>query len=89
MVNSVNGKLDSMESVFPLIQKYGAVVVGLCLDESGIPSTSKERLVIAQKIVKRHRNTEFKKGYRDRWPCDDNFFAVGWCFGYAGYTTKG
>lgn len=53
MVNSVNGKLDSMESVFPLIQKYGAVVVGLCLDESGIPSTSKERLVIAQKIVKK------------------------------------
>lgn len=61
MVNSVNGKLDSMESVFPLIQKYGAVVVGLCLDESGIPSTSKERLVIAQKIVKKTQEYGIQK----------------------------
>lgn len=61
MVNSVNGKLDSMESVFPLIQKYGAVVVGLCLDESGIPSTSKERLVIAQKIVKKAQEYGIQK----------------------------
>lgn len=61
MVNSVNGKLDFMESVFPLIQKYGAVVVGLCLDESGIPSTSKERLVIAQKIVKKAQEYGIQK----------------------------
>ncbi|WP_270599644.1 homocysteine S-methyltransferase family protein [Faecalicoccus pleomorphus] len=61
MVNSVNGKLDSMESVFPLIQKYGAVVVGLCLDESGIPSTSKERLAIAQKIVKKAQEYGIQK----------------------------
>ena len=50
MVNSVNGKLESMETVFPLIKKYGAVVVGLCLDEHGIPETAKERVDIARKI---------------------------------------
>ena len=61
MVNSVNGKLDSMESVFPLIQKYGAVVVGLCLDESGIPSTSTERLAIAQKIVQKAQEYGIQK----------------------------
>lgn len=61
MVNSVNGKLDSMESVFPLIQKYGAVVIGLCLDESGIPSTSKKRLAIAQKIVQKAQEYGIQK----------------------------
>ena len=61
MVNSVNGKLDSMESVFPLIQKYGAVVVGLCLDESGIPSASKKRLAIAQKIVQKAQEYGIQK----------------------------
>ncbi len=52
MLNSVNGKKESMESVFPLAKKYGAVVVCLCLDESGIPETVEGRLAIAEKIVK-------------------------------------
>ena len=52
MLNSVNGKKESMESVFPLAKKYGAVVVCLCLDEGGIPETVEGRLAIAQKIVK-------------------------------------
>lgn len=52
MLNSVNGKKESMESVFPLAKKYGAVVVCLCLDESGIPETAEGRLAIAEKIVK-------------------------------------
>lgn len=52
MLNSVNGKKESMESVFPLAKKYGAVVVCLCLDESGIPDTVEGRLAIAEKIVK-------------------------------------
>lgn len=52
MLNSVNGKKESMESVFPLAKKYGAVVVCLCLDESGIPETVEGRLTIAEKIVK-------------------------------------
>ena len=51
MLNSVNGKKESMESVFPIAKKYGAVVVCLCLDENGIPETVEGRLKIAEKIV--------------------------------------
>ena len=52
MINSVNGKQESMEAVFPLVKKYGGVVVGLTLDESGIPATAEGRYAIAEKIVK-------------------------------------
>ncbi len=51
MVNSVNGKVESMEAVFPLVKKYGGVIVGLTLDESGIPDTAQKRFDIAKKIV--------------------------------------
>lgn len=51
MINSVNGKQESMDAVFPLVQKYGGVVVALTLDESGIPQTAKGRLEIAGKII--------------------------------------
>ena len=50
MVNSVNGKKESLEAVFPLVRKYGGVVVGLVLDESGIPETADGRIAIAKKI---------------------------------------
>ena len=40
MVNSVNGKQESMDAIFPLVKKYGGVVVGLTLDENGIPETA-------------------------------------------------
>lgn len=53
MLNSVNGKQESMDSVFPLVKKYGAVVVCLCLDEQGIPETVEGRVEIAKKIAKR------------------------------------
>ena len=51
MINSVNGKEESMRSVFPLVKKYGGVVVALTLDERGIPETAKERIEIAEKII--------------------------------------
>ena len=51
MVNSVSGKQESMNAVFPLIQKYGGVVIGLTLDENGIPKTAKGRLEVARKII--------------------------------------
>ncbi|MBP0962683.1 MAG: homocysteine S-methyltransferase family protein [Oscillospiraceae bacterium] len=51
MVNSVNGKAESMEAVFPLVQKYGGLVVCLTLDEQGIPATAEGRLEIARRIV--------------------------------------
>ena len=52
MVNSVNGKKESIESVFPLVRKYGGVVVGLVLDEDGIPETADGRMAVAEKIYK-------------------------------------
>lgn len=51
MVNSVNGKQESMDEVFPLIKKYGGVVVGLTLDEDGIPGDVKGRVRIAGRII--------------------------------------
>ena len=53
MINSVNGKEKSMKEVFPLAKKYGGVVICLCLDEDGIPSTAQGRIAIAKKIIKR------------------------------------
>ena len=50
MINSVNGKAESMEKIFPLIKKYGGVLVGLTLDENGIPGTAEGRIAVAEKI---------------------------------------
>lgn len=52
MINSVNGKRESMESVFPLVKKYGGLAVCLTLDENGIPSTKEGRVKIAKNIIK-------------------------------------
>lgn len=51
MINSVNGKKESMEAIFPLVKKYGGLVVALTLDEGGIPKTAEGRIAIAQKIL--------------------------------------
>ena len=51
MVNSVSGKQESMDKVFPLIQKYGGVVIGLALDENGIPADAEGRVQVAKKII--------------------------------------
>lgn len=50
-VNSVNGSEQSLKTVLPLVKKYGASVVGLCLDEGGIPKTAGERFAIAKRIL--------------------------------------
>ena len=51
MLNSVNGKEESLEHVLPLAKKYGAVLVALCLDDSGIPLDVTGRVAIAEKII--------------------------------------
>lgn len=51
IVNSVNGEKKSLETVLPLVKKYGAAVVGLTLDENGIPKTADERFEIAKRIL--------------------------------------
>ncbi len=53
MINSVNGKTESMEAVFPLVKKYGGLVVALTLDENGIPENAEGRVAIAEKILKK------------------------------------
>ncbi len=50
LINSVNGKQETMEQIFPLAKKYGGVVLALTLDENGIPATAEGRLAIAEKI---------------------------------------
>ena len=51
MINSINGKQVSMDEVFPLIRKYGGVVVGLTIDEEGIPKDAEGRVRVAGKII--------------------------------------
>lgn len=52
IINSVNGKRESMEAVFPIAKKYGGVIVALTLDEEGIPTTAEGRVEIAKRIIK-------------------------------------
>ena len=52
MINSVNGKEESMRAVFPLVKKYGGAVVALTLDEGGIPDSIEGRVEIAKKILR-------------------------------------
>lgn len=52
LVNSVNGKAEVMRQIFPIVQKYGGVVVALTIDESGIPETAEGRIEIVKKIYK-------------------------------------
>lgn len=51
LINSVNGKEEVMRAVFPIVKKYGGTVIGLCIDENGIPPTADERFKIAERIV--------------------------------------
>ncbi len=53
LINSVNGKEESMALIFPLMKKYGGVVIALTLDENGIPDSAEGRLQIAEKILKK------------------------------------
>ncbi len=50
VINSVSGKRESLDTILPLAKKYGASVIGLTLDENGIPETAEARLAIARKI---------------------------------------
>ncbi len=51
MINSVNGKRESLDAVLPLVKKYGGVVVALTLDENGIPERAEDRFLIAKNIL--------------------------------------
>ncbi|MBQ6394717.1 MAG: homocysteine S-methyltransferase family protein [Atopobiaceae bacterium] len=51
LINSVNGKAESLEAILPIAKHYGCAVVGLTLDEEGIPDTAEGRFAIAERIV--------------------------------------
>ena len=53
IVNSVNGEEESLSAILPLVKKYGAAVVGLTLDEDGVPKTAEKRIEIAKRIMDR------------------------------------
>lgn len=53
LVNSVNGSEESLNKVLPLVKKFGAMVIGLTMDESGLPKNTSERLTIAERIIER------------------------------------
>ena len=61
MINSVNGKQEIMDAVFPLVKKYGGLVVALTLDEDGIPEDSARRVEIAKKIYAEAEKYGIKK----------------------------
>ena len=61
LVNSVNGKEESMHAVFPLVKKYGGVVIALTLDESGIPADADGRVEIAKRIIATAESYGIKK----------------------------
>lgn len=61
LINSVNGKDETMEAIFPVVQKYGGVVIGLTLDENGIPLTAKERFEIAKRIINKAKEYNIPK----------------------------
>ena len=53
LINSVNGKEESLNAILPLVKKYGGGLVCLALDDDGIPETVEGRVAIAQKIIRR------------------------------------
>ena len=61
MINSVNGKKEILDSILPIVQKYGGVLVGLCLDEGGIPETAEMRVKIAENIANEAAKYGIKK----------------------------
>ncbi|MDR1159296.1 MAG: homocysteine S-methyltransferase family protein, partial [Syntrophomonadaceae bacterium] len=62
LINSTTGEQKSLEKILPLAQQYGAAVLGLCIDENGIPKTQEKRLQIAQRIY----DAAKKYGLRDQ-----------------------
>ena len=61
LINSVNGKKDVMEQIFPLVKHYGGVVVALALDGNGIPETADGHLLLRERSTRQRRPTGSRK----------------------------
>jgi 5-methyltetrahydrofolate--homocysteine methyltransferase len=53
LVNSVNGEERSLDGMLPLVKEFGTAVIGLCMDDEGIPPTAEKRFAVAEKIIER------------------------------------
>ncbi len=61
LVNSVNGEEKRLQQVLPVVAQFGAAVIGLCMDDSGIPETAEKRLAVAEKILSRAQAVGIKQ----------------------------
>lgn len=61
LINSVNGKERSLESLLPVARDYGAAIIGLCMDDDGITNDPEKRLAIAEKIIERAVKTGIRQ----------------------------
>ncbi len=61
IINSVNGDDEIMDAIFPIAKKYGCLVIALTLDHKGIPKTGEERLLIAERILKKAKSYGIEK----------------------------
>ena len=61
LINSVNGNIDVLEKVLPIVKKYGAMVIGLTLDSEGVPKTSEKRIEIANRIINKAKEYGISK----------------------------
>ncbi len=61
LINSVNGKEASLESLLPVARDYGAAIIGLCMDDDGITNDPEKRLAIAEKIIERAVKTGIRQ----------------------------
>ena len=62
IINSVNGKQEVMDAIFPIVKKYGTCVIALTLDEKGLPGSAEERVEIAERIIKEAEKYGIAKG---------------------------
>ncbi|MBV5323552.1 dihydropteroate synthase, partial [bacterium] len=53
LINSVNGEEQSLEKILPLAKEHGAAIIGLCMDDKGIPTTAEARFAVAARIIER------------------------------------
>ena len=57
LINSANGEEKSLAALLPIAKEYGAALIGLCMDDNGIPATAEDRLAVADKIINRAVST--------------------------------
>ena len=61
IINSINGDDEIMDAIFPIVKKYGCLVIALTLDHKGIPKTAEERLLIAERIIEKAKSYGIEK----------------------------